>query len=146
MKTNRGFTLIELVVVMAIVSVLTGLATFNFQQARQRARDVQRKNDLKQLANALEVYKNDQNPQTYPAALADLVTGGFIKSTPMDPRYKADNAAWVDYAYTRDPGMTGDNLDYEITACLENKGDLEKVPDQTCAPSAAGVLFKVTTP
>jgi len=146
MKRNLGFTLIELVVVMAIVSVLTGLATFNFQQARQRARDVQRKNDLKQLANALEVYKNDQNPQVYPATITDLVNGGFIKSSPMDPRYKADNSAWVDYVYTRDPGMTGDNLDYEITACLENKGDLEKVQGQTCAPSAAGVLFKVTTP
>lgn len=143
MKNKLGFTLIELVVVMAIVSVLTGLATFNFQQARQRARDVQRKNDLKQLANALEVYKNDQNPQAYPAAISDLVTGGFIKAAPQDPRYKADNAAWVDYVYTRN--LTN-SLDYEITTCLENKGDPEKViPVVTCS-SAAGVIMKLTTP
>lgn len=143
MKKNLGFTLIELVVVMAIVSVLTGLATFNFQQARQRARDVQRKNDLKQLANALEVYKNDQKPQSYPATLEDLVAGGFIKAKPEDPRYKADNDGWVDYVYTINPA---NSLDYEITTCLENKGDPEKVsPVETCV-SDAGVIMKVTTP
>ena len=79
-------------------------------------------------------------------ALSDLVTGGFIKALHVDPRYKSDSTVWVDYVYTRDPGSTGNNLDYEITACLENKGDLEKVPNETCAPGAAGVLFKVTTP
>ena len=146
MKKNLGFTLIELVVVMAIVSVLTGLATFNFQQARQRARDVQRKNDLKQLANALEVYKNDQNPQAYPAALTDLIPRGFIKAIPQDPRYKSDNSAWVDYVYTRDPSVSGNNLDYEITTCLENKGDPEKVTPVVTCSSVAGVIMKVTTP
>ncbi len=145
---RQGFTLIELVVVMAIIGVLTGLATFNFQQARQRARDVQRKNDLKQLANALEVYKGDQKPQTYPASdqLSLLVTNKLMKELPVDPRYKTDVNAWVDYGYTLDPLLTGDTLDYELTACLENKGDLEKVPDSTCGPNGDGVTYKLTTP
>jgi hypothetical protein len=72
----------------------------------------------------------------------------LIKAVPQDPRYKADNAAWVDYVYTRDPAVTGNNLDYEITTCLENKGDLEKVVSPAVIPCAseAGVIMKVTTP
>ena len=62
MKNNNlqnSFTLIELVVVIAIIGVLTAFAVPNFMAARERARDIQRKNDLKQLQNAVEMYKLD---------------------------------------------------------------------------------------
>ena len=58
---HTGFTLIELLVAIGIVAVLTGMAAFNFNQSRVRARDIQRKSDLSQLQKAMELYRNDND-------------------------------------------------------------------------------------
>jgi len=58
-KINKGFTLVELLVVMAILGVLVTLIGTAFRTAQARGRDVQRKSDLKQIANALELFFND---------------------------------------------------------------------------------------
>src|SRR3990167_9188554 len=63
---TRGFSLIELIVVIAIIGVISGLLLPNFMGARERARDTTRKSDLKQLQKALEAYRQDQNPVAYP--------------------------------------------------------------------------------
>jgi general secretion pathway protein G len=59
---KKGFTLIELLVVIAIIGMLSALLVPNFMGARERARDAQRKSDLKQIQKALEMYRQDQNP------------------------------------------------------------------------------------
>src|SRR3990170_6159474 len=64
---NKAFTLIEVLVVIGIIGMLTVLSVANFMSARERAKDAQRKSDLKQIQNALELYKMDQNPVAYPA-------------------------------------------------------------------------------
>src|SRR3989344_4992818 len=109
-----GFTLIELVIVMAIIAALTALATFNFSQARVRARDVQRKNELKAIQNALELYKSDKMPQEYPATDDVLVTGDYMPKLPVDPKEKATDYSWMDYTYTLLTPLT-----YTLEACLE---------------------------
>jgi len=58
-KINKGFTLVELLVVMAILGVLVTLIGTAFRSAQARGRDAQRKSDLKQIANALELFFND---------------------------------------------------------------------------------------
>src|SRR5579872_5421721 len=63
---NKGFTLIELLIVLAIIGVLTGLLLANFIGVRERARDAQRKSDVKQIQTALELYRQDNG--TYPIA------------------------------------------------------------------------------
>ena len=126
MKKEKGFTLIELLVVISIIGVLAGLASFNFQQARERSRDVQRKSDLKQIQNALELYKNDQRIQAYPDTATwenELVDGGYMKEIPVDPREQRTEGSWVDYVYTLD---VGDSLKYTIISCLENESDISK--------------------
>lgn len=55
-KSIRGFTLLELLVVMSVIGVLIGIATINYAAAQQRARDVRRKGDLKNLQDAAEQY------------------------------------------------------------------------------------------
>lgn len=126
MKREKGFTLIELLVVISIIGVLAGLASFNFQQARERSRDVQRRSDLKQIQNALEVYKNDQRVQAYPDTdvwQIDLVDGEYMKIVPTDPREQRADGSWTDYVYTLD---VGDSLKYTLIACLENESDVSK--------------------
>ena len=58
-KQNSGFTLIELLVVITIMSILTVITVSQFQSARQKARDVQRKSDLSSVTKALEMYYAD---------------------------------------------------------------------------------------
>jgi hypothetical protein len=96
----------------------------NFNQARQRARDVSRKNDLKAVQKALELYKDEQFPQEYPET-ADIVTaiesGGYMEDFPIDPREKGLEGSWVDYIYERTT-----SLEYTLITCLENDGDVDK--------------------
>lgn len=145
MKKEKGFTLIELLVVISIIGVLAGLASFNFQQARERSRDVQRKSDLKQIQNALEVYKNDQRIQAYPDTATwedDLVDGEYMKEIPTDPREQRTEGSWVDYVYTLD---AGDSLKYTIVACLENESDVSKDEvdnEVVCAQGASYTLME----
>ena len=144
-RTKDGFTLIELVVVMAIVATLTAMASFNFNQARVRARDVQRKSELRQLQNALELFKNDQYPQRYPNAgegLNILVTAGYMAKLPVDPRVKALAGSWLDYGY----GWV-DALRYTLTTCLENLADADAGASCVGLPGGStGVVYTLRKP
>ena len=66
LKPN-GFTLIEILVVVAIVGILVTIVVSNFVGIRINARDARRKAELAQIQKALELYKSDQSPQAYPA-------------------------------------------------------------------------------
>lgn len=138
---RRGFTLIELVVVIAIIAILTALATYNFEQARKRARDISRKNDLKQFVNSLEAYKADY--QSYPSTLNTLLTGSYINQIMIDPKNKLAVGSWTEYVYTRD---ASDVLKFTLVACLENTGDPEKVTGTVCGAGNAGVKYQLTQP
>ena len=58
-EKNKGFSLIELLVVITIIGVLIGVSFVGFSQARKSARDSKRKSDLEQIRSALEIYRND---------------------------------------------------------------------------------------
>lgn len=120
---QAGFTLIELLVAMGIVAVLTGMAAFNFNQSRVRARDIQRKSDLSQLQKAMELYRNDNNGNYPPAEdfQTTLQTGGYTKTEFNDPR----DGEWSDYYYSPLEGLK----EYYLMACLENVTDSTKTPD-----------------
>lgn len=141
---NKGFTLIELLVVISIIGVLAGLASFNFQEARERSRDVQRKSDLKQIQNALEIYKNDQRISAYPTTddwQDDLIDGEYMKEIPVDPREQRADGSWVDYSYTR-----GSALEYELITCLENESDVAKDDENNDVVCSQGVSYTLTQP
>ncbi len=55
---KKGFTLVELLVVIAIIGILATLAIVALQQARQNARDSKRVADIKQMQTALELFAN----------------------------------------------------------------------------------------
>lgn len=140
---QKGFTLIELLVTMGIIAVLTGMAVFNFNQARARARDVQRKSDLSQLKTSLELYRNDNNGKYPPTlSLTDqqtyLVNNGYSKVIFKDPK---GISSWAEYVYSSASPYT----DYTITACLENTADSTKLsPTVGCGGiTLPGVIYQV---
>ena len=65
MKSKKGFSLIELLVVISIIGVLAAILMMNLMGARERGRDAQRIQDLNSLKSALRLYYNDNN-QLYP--------------------------------------------------------------------------------
>lgn len=70
LKSQKGFTIIELLIVIAIIAILAGLVLNNFQGAQAKARDTQRVTDVNNIHSKLEEYYNENNayPQTFTAA------------------------------------------------------------------------------
>lgn len=114
---QKGFTLIELLVVLAIIGVLSALLMTNFVGIRQRARDGERKSDLRQIQAALELYRADVG--SYPDTNAFPACGQafsyqsttYMKTVPCDP-------------------LTGSAFEYKgnsslycLRTCLENTSD-----------------------
>jgi len=131
-KTSRavplwgGFTLVEVLVVLSIISILAGLIGGNYITSRVRARDSERKNNLAQIQRALELYYNDYNQ--YPSAtdgeisiaswgqsFADANGEVYMVQLPSDSR-----APVRQYLYETDSSQ----LKYRLFARLENEEDL----------------------
>jgi type II secretion system protein G len=72
MEKRKGFTLIELMVVMIILAILVTFGIGSFTSSQKKSRDIKRKNDLRQIGVSLEAYNNDKGE--YPNASA----GGLI--------------------------------------------------------------------
>ncbi len=94
--TERGFSLLELIVVMAIIGILVVSALPAYQDAALRAREAVLKEDLLRMRDALEQYLTDRG--VYPEALQDLVAEGYLRHMPVDPITKADDTWEVEYA------------------------------------------------
>ena len=79
----RGFTVIELLVVLAVMGLLLAIAAPRYAQHVDAAREVALRQDLSAMRDAIDKYKSDQG--TYPASLADLATRHYLRSVPVDP-------------------------------------------------------------
>ena len=125
---KRGFTLVELLVVIAIIALLSTLSVVALNSARTKARDARRLSDIRQIRTALDMYYDSSS--TYPATCNALgsatncmcltsngwkdsnCTGGgtiFMQKVPKDP-------GTYSYDYTVDVNGTS----YTITYKLDN--------------------------
>lgn len=75
-----GFTLVELLVVMAIIAILVTVVVGGFRSSQMRGRDAGRKSDLKQIANALELFFLDYGKYP-PAAGTQIAACGYNPAT-----------------------------------------------------------------
>lgn len=80
---ESGWTLIELLIVMALIVVLSSVAMVGYQNSVQRAREATLKDDLFKLREAIDQYYADK--QKWPSSLQDLVTDGYVRRIPEDP-------------------------------------------------------------
>ena len=126
MKKSKGFTLIELLVVIAIIGILATIVLVSLNSARQKARDVRRIGDLRQVALALEMYYDDAKSYPTPAVagciagnytgtLTTALTTGtvYMPAVPLDPL----NASVNVYMYATDATTLAQR--YVLRAVLE---------------------------
>ena len=91
-QKDAGFTLMELMIVMAIIGVLATLAVPSFVSALKSAKEAVLKEDLHVLRAAIDSYTMDK--QKAPQSLDDLIQDGYLKKIPIDPMTKSDTT-WV---------------------------------------------------
>lgn len=80
---ENGFTLIELIIVMAIIMILAAVAVPSYRAAVREAREAVLKEDLHTMRVAIDSYTADK--QKAPQSLDDLVQDGYLKAVPEDP-------------------------------------------------------------
>ncbi len=86
-----GFTLLELMVVMAIIMILLGLAAGKYTRSIQRSHEAVLKQDLRVMRDAIQQFTLDK--EAAPQSLDDLVSAGYLRSVPKDPI--TDRPDWV---------------------------------------------------
>jgi general secretion pathway protein G len=144
----KGFTLVELVISVAIVSLLAGIAVPVAEVAVQRSKEQELRSSLRQIREALDAYKHAVNEghifrkageSGYPPSLADLADGVldaknpngaklyFLRSIPRDPLYAsqivpaAQTWGLRSYASPHDEPVEGEDV-FDVYSLSPGKG------------------------
>ncbi len=88
---RRGFTLIELMIVMTIVTILVSIAVPLYQKSIIRAKESVLRNNLFTLRTLIDEYTYDK--QKAPQSIQDLVSAGYLRQVPVDP-ITGSNSSW----------------------------------------------------
>jgi general secretion pathway protein G len=91
-RQDAGFTLIELIIVMAIIGILMMIAVPRFKGAVTQAKEAVLKEDLHVLRTAIDSYTMDK--QKAPQSLDDLIQDGYLREVPVDP-FTRSKDSWV---------------------------------------------------
>ncbi|MBC7746515.1 prepilin-type N-terminal cleavage/methylation domain-containing protein [Pedobacter sp.] len=82
---QKGFTIVELLIVIVVIGILAGLVLNTFSGVQKRARDTQRQTDLNSLATQLEVYYNDNAGYPLLASINNTTLKGLDSGATMAP-------------------------------------------------------------
>jgi general secretion pathway protein G len=83
LASAAGFTLIEVIVVLALVVLLASMGMSQYRNSLQYGKEAVLKEDLFRMRDAIDQYQADKGK--YPATIEDLVTDGYLREVPKDP-------------------------------------------------------------
>ncbi|RJR30416.1 prepilin-type N-terminal cleavage/methylation domain-containing protein [Candidatus Microgenomates bacterium] len=148
MIIKKGFTLIEVLIVIVIIGVLVSIAAFGLQGAREGARDAKRRSDLEAVSAALELYRSDCNQ--YPSPSSNRVpsplignnsittcssSNSYMSSVPTDPQ------SVKYYRYARPSASR-----FEICASLERGSGTVTCGGSSNCGTGSTCNYKITSP
>ena len=125
-RGEGGFTLVELMIVMAIIMILATIAIPIYVRTLQRAKEATLREDLHTMRTAIDSYTIDK--EKAPDSLDDLVQAGYLKSIPVDP-ITSSNETWI-------TGMSD-----TMTDINETQGGLDDVHSGSQALASDGTTY-----
>jgi general secretion pathway protein G len=125
-KSEQGFTLVELMIVMAIIMILATIAIPIYVRTLQRAKEATLREDLHTMRTAIDSYTVDK--EKAPESLDDLVQAGYLKSIPVDPM-TSSNETWI-------TGMSD-----TMTDINETQGGMDDVHSGSQALASDGTTY-----
>lgn len=107
LRSSRGFTLIELMIVISIILILVGIAAGMYQTTIRHAREAVLRQDLQTMRQAIDNYTLDR--QSAPQSLEELVEAHYLREMPVDPftRQRDWQAHFGDTVLTPEQSGTG---------------------------------------
>ena len=99
-RLRRGYTLIEIIIVMAIISILVSVAVPVYQKTVLRSRESVLRNNLFSMRQVIDEFTYDKKKA--PKTLDELVSGGYLRKIPDDPFTKS-NSTWQSIPAEPDP-------------------------------------------
>ncbi len=90
LRSTAGFTLIEMLVVVSLISILAGLSIAQYKHGTRLAQEAVLKEDLFRMREAIDQYYADKGQ--YPPDLTALVSEGYLRQVPKDPFTKSSDS------------------------------------------------------
>lgn len=139
-RNNRGFTIVELLIVIVVIGILAGLVIVTYNGIQQKARDTERKTDVNALASHAEAYNAQAgnypsltqfNDSTFRSTNMKGLPDGALQDPKGSGATLCNSVQANCYAYVPAPsgcdnGTNGDCASYTLTATLESGGTYVK--------------------
>lgn len=154
LRSQKAFTLIELLITISIITVLTAIAISTFTSLQKSARDAQRKADLSTIQSALEQYHADQNnyPITGNVGIGTSALTNPNKSRTYLQKIPKESVSSMNYNYEALPNSTPygcDNTSGKICTkyCLYSQVDnASNISNLSVCADKPGYNYEVTAP
>ncbi|NJN70170.1 MAG: prepilin-type N-terminal cleavage/methylation domain-containing protein [Nitrospira sp.] len=102
MECEKGFTLVELMIVVSIVGILATIAAPSYQSSLVKAKETVLRQDLFTLRELLDHHRADHGK--YPPSLDGLVTAGYLRAIPKDP-FTNLSSSWQEISEPTEGGI-----------------------------------------
>lgn len=127
---ERGFTLIELIIVLSIIGLLVGVALPTYRSASVKAREAVLKENLYILRRLIDQYAQDKGK--YPASLQALVQDSYIRTIPIDPMtHQADWYEQREQPTVEEPLLTEIPGVIDVKSASDQKSPIDGSPYNT---------------
>jgi general secretion pathway protein G len=117
-RDSRGFTLLELVMVMTIIVILASIAVASYQTIQLKARETILKENLRQMRKMLDQFAGDK--ERLPQSLEEIVEAGYLRDVPVDPI--TEKADWDLEMGEDDVSLTGGQGVVDVHSSARGEG------------------------